>query len=301
MKRMLTVAVLLACGLSHARNPDGTLGIIIAPNEGTPAIVAPGGEFAVLLREERDLVLVSDTIRLPLMLESLREFDGHVEAWYRIPIQARPGSYDIETAGTDRDRIAGVVYVVDSDLAEYDVVVLNPDTPARWSEQMAQQKSEQLTIALIPYPTAPSAAARTQLLEALTQSNTPTIVIPGIGDPHAFEAVFGPAVYAVSVGRDAYLRFPSGRGLAGKEGRLHELRRSIRAARWSVGVSPASWETWDLRTQLTLLVDDPLDVHFAMGAPKTERKNPWGTTLFYAGPGALQATYRVTPQGIAPK
>jgi hypothetical protein len=208
----------------------------------------------------------------------------------------------LETTEPNGDRSARAVYVVDSDLAEYDVVLMPyPESSAQWNAMVGDMDPDRFTVALIAPPANKDIAVYTNLLPVLAGSPIPTVVIPGAGNLPAFESIFGPAVYAVRVGPDAFLRFPNSYGLAGREGRLHELRRSIRSSRWSVGVSAASWQEWGTRTQLTLLVDNPLDVHFALGVSKTKRKSPWGTTVFYAGPGAMRTVYRLTTNGIEPK
>ena len=42
---------LVACEMASARNIDDTLGMIVTPNNGLPALILPGGEFEVTLKD----------------------------------------------------------------------------------------------------------------------------------------------------------------------------------------------------------------------------------------------------------
>ena len=51
------LGLLLLTAHATARQPDGTLGLIQTPNNGIPAIIAPGKSFPVFLKEAADLAL----------------------------------------------------------------------------------------------------------------------------------------------------------------------------------------------------------------------------------------------------
>lgn len=304
MKRFVVIIVVLGCTLAHARNSDHTLGIIISPNEGTPAIVSQGGEFTVLLREKSGLVLVTEERKISLTIEWGQESEHQIEGRCRIPIQTDLGRYILQTTGTaaGQDRVEQAVYVVEADMSDYHVLLLPQlKSAAQWVSLSPELPLNQLTIALIPSPVEPSIEAYRNFLETLSEIPIPTVVVPNLGNSDVFEDFFGPRVTAIFVGPDAILRFPGDDSVSGLEGQIHQLRRFIKASRWSIGVSPSSWESWRMRTQLTLLVDDPLDMHFGLNTKKTTQKNPWNTTKFYFGTDTQETLFGISPIGVTTK
>ena len=43
--------------IAQAREPDGSLGLIVTPNDGMPALVLPGESFAAEIAGKADLIL----------------------------------------------------------------------------------------------------------------------------------------------------------------------------------------------------------------------------------------------------
>ncbi len=115
-------------------------------------------------------------------------------------------------------------------------------------------------------------------------------------------------------GEDAFLFLDDRNSLGGevldnRDGALHQQRRAIKAARWSIGFAPALSPALPMRHQLSLMVDDPLDYLIAgevrgMVLPEGSfGPLPWGATLF-GHASTLENTdpllYHVTPRHIAP-
>jgi hypothetical protein len=123
--------------------------------------------------------------------------------------------------------------------------------------------------------------------------------------------MFGPTVYAFDYGPDGYLVFDTkdyltADALGPQVGDLQRLRRAIKPARWSIGVSHRYWTDMSMRSQLVLFVDDPLDGfvfgHFHRGLEQD--RVPWGTTPIIATPAAVDGAWRlilVTQTGIHPQ
>lgn len=60
MRRLLWIWPVLVLGAAaHARHADGTLDLIITPNNGVPVIIAPGEPFEATLARRGALRLVS--------------------------------------------------------------------------------------------------------------------------------------------------------------------------------------------------------------------------------------------------
>ena len=72
MKRRVALVILaasLGCISAAARQPDGTLGLIRTPNNGIPAIVAPGGQFDVVVQQRAELRLLAEQDGPPLEIQ----------------------------------------------------------------------------------------------------------------------------------------------------------------------------------------------------------------------------------------
>jgi hypothetical protein len=126
-----------------------------------------------------------------------------------------------------------------------------------------------------------------------------------------YEKTFGPLVYSFTYGPDGYLVFDTKDFLTAGQldpqmADLQRLRRKIKPSRWSIGATHRYEPTMSMRSQLTLFVDDPLDVLlFGHWHRESEQSHvPWGTTPIVATPAAVDNTWRlvlVTRTGIHPQ
>ena len=82
-------------------------------------------------------------------------------------------------------------------------------------------------------------------------------------------------------------------------GAEHRLRRQIRPARWSIGFTHRYDVNMNMRSQLTLFVDDPLDVLITGAATRAEQSTvPWGLTERIATVGTGLHLIEVSERGV---
>ena len=261
----------IAATNAAARDADGLLANIIAPNEGRPAVVAAGDTFDVLLETPAELRLIGATGAITLAHEII-ETNQHVLARCTVPGGTPAGPYALEaTSGDVRDNTAKAVWVVDDPLTTYTVALL-PEPRVQGGEVGgwrawvdAINASEAALVLILGNLTATGAAEDfRQMVHALAALNMPAFVSPGPTDraQALYDAYFGPMPYALRFGPDGYLAIDTSRptlSIPRDSGELYRLRRSIRAARWSAGFTHRYTAAMPLRDQITLFVDDPLD------------------------------------------
>ncbi len=312
---LLAAALCAVCAAGHARDAEGRLATILSPSSTQPAIVVRGGQFDVLLRDDAPLRLESAAGSFNLSAADVQDFRGRRRVRVVLPAAVPAGAYSLVAASpAAEDRSFRAVFVLDSPPDEYRVAVWStprvsadprrPDTGLFRVTAEINAGRPGLVLVTGDLTAAGSPEQFRLALELLNDCAAPTLVAPGPADlagGHARDFL-GDYPAAVPFGMDGYLLCPAPAGGLGQEdGRLHLERRRIRAARWSVGVGCLA-DSGDLRAQLTIFVDDPLDaVVGAIGAAPI-RTSPWGPTRIFTapeGPAALE-WFTAGPRPIAP-
>lgn len=320
----LTIAVLLALP-AEARNADGTLGFLITPNNGIPALVSGGREFSVEALGEAELTLQGAVGEIPVAAAWTARASGRHVAACTLPEGVAPGLYALHAkhaSGEDSNARAVAVLPPPGDL--YAIAHLSdthigsgrhkrPSTAIVGDLIQAINRSGAAFCIVTGDLTDGGEPAQFQdFLKVLDTCTLPTFVCSGNHDREAlnYEQFFGPAVYAFAYGRDGYLSFDAKDfvttpDLGAQPGELETARRSIRAARFSIGFAHRFEASQGMRGQLALFVDDPLDYllfgHWHRENTDEERGLPWGRTRVSVVPAGIDGKYRiidVTPQGL---
>ena len=318
---MLAVAAFAA----HARNADGTLGLLITPNNGIPALMAGKTTFEAAATAEAELSLETTNGSLPVAVTWKPAPGGSFKGQCTLPENVGPGLYAL------RARHAGV-----DDVNTRAVAVLPPpgdvyaiahvsDThngSGRHKRNSAEIMRDVITavnvsgaaICLVTGDVTENgeAAQFQEFLTELDRCTLPTFVCPGNHDRKDlnYERYFGPLVYWFTFGRDGYLSFDTkdfytAPDLGAQAGELELGRRAIKSCRWSIGLPHRYENSQGMRSQLTLFVDNPLDYllfgHWHRENTAEERGLPWGKTRISVVPAAIDGKFRVidvTPQGL---
>lgn len=327
MRAYTTAAVCAALSLvsmaAHARQPDGTLGLIQTPNNGMPAVVAPGKAFPVYLKEPADLALEGPA-SVPLSV-TWRPERGGVTGMAEVPADAPEGTYALVSPG--RDRNLRSVYIRASFPEVYTVAHitdthLGSGRHPRSAEEIvgevfAAANASEAVLALVTGDLTDQGTPEQfqAFLAVLDTCTLPTFVTPGNHDRDGlnYEHFFGPLTSAFLFGPDGYLLFDTkdfivADELTAQDGYLDTYRRLIKPARWSIGATHRYEASMGMRAQLTLFVDDPLDVlifgHWHRENTEEEKAVPWGHTPIIVTPAAIDGRMRlidVTVQGIRPR
>lgn len=267
------------CFEAGARDADGTLANIVTPNNGMPALVAHGQTFDVTLTRKSELALDNGAQVIALDAEWTGLPNGQILARCAVPDSVPPGSYSLvsrSAAGDDRNVRA--VFVYEAAPKNYTVAHISDiriGSPDHWSSSASIARRAFAVIgesgAALVLITGNLTENGTDeefrnLLEALDSCALPTYVSPGIRDAGTigYRRYFGNSTYAFTFGEDAYLSVNTAAhkiqlDTGNLHGRLRQLRRQIKSARWSIGFSHRSPAGSDLRTQLVLFSDSPLD------------------------------------------
>lgn len=317
--RMLVLAALLAAisSAAHARDAEGQLDLILSPSNTQPAIVVRGGTFRAALREEAALRLESAAGSFALSAPSATIHRGLWIKEITLSDEVPAGTYTlVGSAGETADRNYRAVVVLDAPPETYRIAVWSnlrvsadpqhPDTELY--RVSAQINAGGAALVLVTGDlTASGTPEQFRLaLDILNDCTAPTVVAPGVADfaSGGVQDFLGNYPIAVPFGLDGILLCTSPRAASGVEaGKLHLERRRIRASRWSIGAAP-EFDIGDLREQLTVLIDDPLDA--VLGAPQSAvaesgDASPWGRADVFTVPpdrAALQ-WYTVTPQKVS--
>ncbi len=326
---MLAVLLVLLPLSGHARDASGLLDLIITPNNGMPALAAPGGTFDAVLREKGEMKILRDGNVLQVTAEWTPLPGGSFRAHCAVPAGAAVGAWSLEcAAGGKTDTTVRAVYVF-KEFPEYyiiahlsDVHIGNEDVPGGSVETLRK------TVAAVNDSDAAFAVITGDLthngipdqfskfMEVLDTCAVPTFVCPGNHDRTAlhYESFFGPLTYRFTFGRDGYLAFDTkdfvvADSLGEQDGLLEEYRRELKPCRWVIGLTHRYEPTMGMRAQMTLFVDDPLDlllfghIHREL-KPEEGEVMPWGTTPMVAVPAEINGKYRlidVTAQGPRPR
>lgn len=325
-KALLVLALTTA---AWAREPDSVLGLIQAPNDGRPAIVRPGGVFEAVVTERAELRIATPRSSHKLTVAWDPLAGGWMKALCTVPSDASPGTYVLEAvAGDEIDQAVRSVYLRET-LPDYYTIAhlagihIGSDRHARSAKaifadliQAVNASSAVFVLITGDLTEDGSPDAFRGFIAVLDQCAKPTFVCPGKRDLREgrYETFFGAPTYMFRFGRDGYLAFNMGApaideaGLGRQVADLHVFRRVIRPARWSIGFTHEYNPAWDMRSQIVLFVDDPLDyLFFGQRRPENAEKDvkvPWGTTTFTATPAGIDGAMRlvdVSPGAVRPR
>ncbi|MDK1021155.1 MAG: hypothetical protein QGD90_05920 [Candidatus Hydrogenedentes bacterium] len=308
MRHVFTAAC--ACLLSMAacaREADGSLGLVLLPNDARPALVQSGGTFSVLTRAEAELRLTSVSATHSLSTAWARLPSGLYEGVSHVPAEIAAGTYTLE-ADSDggEDRNSRSVFVYDVFPVSYRIAHLTNlrigaetgrDTRIYQSTKAINEAGVSIVLVTGDLTSAGSREQFAQALDLLSDCRAPTLV--SLGSAEIASALsrdyLGPATFTHRFGLDGYLGYYTSElgelDLRGRSGKLHRARRSIRDARWSVGFTNHYGPESCLRDQLVLFRDNPLDYVICAKRPGGDQAQfsvPWGRTSGFA----MQATAR---------
>ena len=315
MKRLLLCLALAAAVLpAAARDTDGVLSLVLRPNCGAPAMAVPGGAFDVLLREAAPVELVSGTKAWRLETAWGAPREGRQPGRCTLPADIPPGRYGIRAAEAERlDTNPGVVHVLESFPDDYVVAQLG-GVPTDGADALLRQARDAGAVFAVVTGSAvaeDTPAAWTRAVRTLAEAPLPIYVVPtALGTP-AFARYFGPGGHVFRFGLDAYLAFdttgaPPADAEAAQLAWIYPARRSVRDARWSIGLTRRYGLGMAMRAQITLFVDDPLDAILADAVPTFEDAPlptaPWGRTALFASGDVPLQLLRIGPtiQRVAP-
>lgn len=313
----LTMLLFLAAGKASARNADGTLGFLVTPNNGVPAMVRAGDTFTVEARGQATLHLVSTGgTRVPLEAAWEAQAGDRWAAQCTVPERATPGAYALEGAADGVvDLTPRAVYVLE-DMPGYYVVAHLTDThvgsnrhprPAAhiFADLIASVNASEAAFVVVTGDVVEggSPGEFRAFLNGLDGCTKPTFVVPGNHDRKGlhYEQFFGPLTYRFRFGEDGYLAFDTkdyrmADELGAQDGALQRYRRELKPCRWTIGLTHRYVQMMGMRSQLTLFVDNPLDAllfghyHDAEAPPIAEM--PWGKTLPILTPAAVDGYLR---------
>ncbi len=299
MTRRIAALALLMAATASARQPDGTLDVIVTPNSGQPAVVTPGGVVEAVLTQEAALQLVGEGRTLAVASESRTLPGGRFAVRGTLPADTPPGSYDLQaTPDSGRSDVSSRAVFVRAAFDEYYLLAHIADTRVGAGEDAGASLDmfRQTIDALNDGPASAvlisgdltadgSAEAFRAFLGVLDTCRIPTFVTPGSRDQSQgiYSRFFGPVPYAASFGEDAFLGFDTEASPLGpQDARLQVLRREVKPARWAIAFGHRYRAGMPMRTQLVLFVDDPVD-HALFGVsagnpPPSAEFSPWGTT-----------------------
>lgn len=320
------IFLLLAMALpAVARNPDGTLGLLITPNDGVPALLAGEVSFEATATAESALTIIRDGQRWPVAVTWSPLPGGRFRGQCTAPTDLPHGLYALEAAAGDAlDRTPRALAVLPPPGDVYTFVHLS-DTHIG-SERHKRPSRDILRDCIAAVNQAGAAfcvitgdltqsglSAEFQgFLEQLDGCQIPTFVCPGNHDREAlnYERFFGPLVYTFTFGRDAFLSFDTkdfytAPDLGPQPGDIELARRVVQPARWRIGLTHRYEPNQGMRSQLSLFVDAPLDYllfgHWHRENTPEERGVPWGRTRISVVPAGIDGKLRVidaTPQGL---
>lgn len=305
-----------------ARDGDGALDLLLTPNNGQPTILRAGDTFTVRTRGLAELQLESAEQQIPLVTEWTQVPGEQFQGVCTIPSSVAPTTYAlVATSGGRSDHVERAVYVVDVFPKSYAFAHLADPrigSTRHWASSseileslIATSVKDGAAFILLTGDLTESGTAEQfrTLLDVLDTCPVPTLLSPGTRDQRAdqYEIFFGAPAYTRSFGRDAYLSVdtsqlsPIANPHAGYA-KLQRLRREIKPARWALGFTHRYTDMMDLRTQLILFVDNPLDgLLTGDNALKDESQSNWSwkTTPVVRTPSALDGAYRIVDVSVA--
>ena len=317
MSRIAVIAVLLGAWVASA---PALAESILLPRTGAPALVVPGGLLEVTALAEGTLSLEGAGPPISLDATWSPGAGGAQLGRAVVPVGTAPGRYTLLVAGaTAPAQREGAVHVLAAFPEDYAIAIVRgaksddvgESTPALPVDLGARLSAEsvQLAILLGPLTRGGSEEEYVALEALLVASEVPVYLCPDASESRSpiYRKHFGDGIRGVTFGRDGFLFLGAGLTAVDPQsharlGEAHRLRRAMRASRWSVGVASAYGLDWDLRAQIALFVDDPLNFLIAGYAPaELGATLPWGKTQFAlpaSAPPAPLTALEVSATGI---
>ena len=316
--------VLAAGGRAEARETDGTLGLIVTPNDGMPALISTGGVFAVQMREPGALRAVDsegNSTELSVAWDPEGPAPGARFATRSGKVSAPPtlkaGCYSLQAESVNgrKDTMQRAVFVYDGFPDLYGVFHLSdchfgrgaPATPAaNLKSLLARAVEKKCTLVAITGDLTDSGTPEQyqEFIRVLNTCSLPTFVCPGNHDrgDDQWARYFGPQTYYFTFGQDGYLAydtkdFNTADETGPQDTALEVYRRAIQPCRWRIGLTHRYEPNQGMRSQLTLFLDKPLDWllfgHWHRENKDNEKTTPWGLTKLIVTPAALNGSYRI--------
>ncbi|NLN91822.1 MAG: metallophosphoesterase [Candidatus Hydrogenedens sp.] len=321
---ILIVSCLVCMPAAHARQEDGSLGLIRVPNNGRPVIATAGDAFEIILLEEAQLHLEREGLVFPLETNWRESRGKRVYGEATLPADLPAGCYSLCGKNSEiQDVNLRSVYIVEALKESYafaHITDMHTGTTRHKRsdreillELLGQVNESDADFSLITGDVTDHGTAEEflSLLEILDTSRIPTFLAPGNHDrtDSNYADFFEHLTYAFQYGRDGYLSFDTKDYLIADEmnvqnSLLYLYRRELRPSRWSVGMTHRYDPDMGMRSQLTLFVDDPLD-YLLVGHTHREARTgdqiPWGKTRLIMTPAAINGSWRlvrVDDQGL---
>jgi len=324
------VILALLCGIAaspaFARNADGTLGLLIQPNNGVPAMLS--GEvtsFITIAQGEAELAIEGPGGRFPVKVSWKPRPGGQFSGLCTLPDGVPLGLYALHAThgGTEDHNLRSVaVLAPPGDVYSFahlsDTHIGSGRHKRSSTDIMADMvkaiNASGATFCAITGDVTDGGAAE-QFRDFISVMDTiamPTPVCVGNHDRDGlnYEQFFGPLDYSFWYGRDGYLVFDTkdyftAPDLGPQTGELETARRALKSARWSIGLSHRYESFQGMRSQLVLFVDNPLDYlifgHWHRENSPEQRTVPWGRTRISVVPAGIDGSFRmidVTAQGL---
>lgn len=314
VKRVLILALSLASSFAaSARDDLGALDLVLSPNNAQPIVVDPGASIHLAVTERLAAARLEAPGRAyPLILGPSSAWRGAVRLRATVPGDVAPGVYSVAVETADRtDVVHRAVYVLEGNVGTYTIAhfanLRVGEEGARDTALYRQTAAIRAGGADLVIVTGDTTAAGTAeewrvALDILNDCGAPTLVAPGARDLAGglVDRYLGPYPVARRFGPDGYLVWPAP-VLARPDTvvpYLHVARRSIQAARWSIGVTSVGDTPPPMRATLITHVDTPLDAIIQADRVGTETSgSPWGRTRIWTDPGEERGAvtwYRVT-------
>ncbi len=269
---LMFVLAASALGEAYARSEDGKLGFLKFPNNGQPAIVVRGHSFIIRAQGEPDVFVDTEAGLIDMTPKWRRIPGGESEATIEIPAEFAPGFYNlVGNLNEAEDVQRRALLVLESARAQYAIAhIPSPGIGAFQEATLADAFSDETPLFLIvtgDLTASGSADEYRTLLDWLDTSSVPTLVAPGLSDSHEgrFADYFDPNPHFTMCGHDAVMAMGEtaanvDEDLSGEAGAYQLLRRAMKPARWSIGISGYPPAALSARLQIVLFVDTPLDV-----------------------------------------
>ncbi len=291
MPRLLFLVIVLIAPTASARDSDASLSLIQSPNNARPVIVRSGDTFTAVLTKRAELSVkdLQSELKLDAVWKKLP--DGAFEAECSVPDSVSPGTYAlVANSSSVKDSISRSVFVVTSFPDSYAVAHIGSVQSDKNLEGIvASLNSSKPAFAVFTGDFGGSAEKYKQFLDVLDKCNAPTFVLGGTGDAGSgeFNKYFLNNAHFFRFGLDGYILFDTTRpfssyALDEQNAYLQTYRRIIKPSRWSVGFSHRYSPQMNMRAQIVLFVDNPLDYIIFGELPKPPAPNqqtfPWGKT-----------------------
>ena len=308
------MAALFVCAAATARDAEDRLGAILLPHEGAPAIAAPGARVEVLLATAPSTLHVTrGDVQWDVATDVVGQPDGTFLATCGLPPVIDEGWYGIEASddnGVPLDATQRCIYIGAHALdgvAHIAAPRVGEDgNSLRRAIAFAAEQGAPLVIVTGDLTADGSAASFRQVLAVVRDAPVPVLATPGTGDEAQglSDAYIGGRPHMTRYGADGFLAFSTAKPLArvqpaAETSALYTMRRALMPSRWTIGATSRYSGALDMRTQLVLFVDWPLDVLFVSeleALPKLiDRPNPWGTTTILQTPPLAEGTIRLVP------